>query len=202
MDYTDAKEYILALRKLLPELENTRNKTQTCKLVVLKLKINEKTDLEITRSLITKFKKIRSSQEDTSPNELALMLSCLEHFMNDFNNAHEFENLNGIEDIIFPTVVSTVPIIKAEAALLLASAALHSPKVQISALRSGVIAFLLKSIVLESDVIVQINSMLAVTSILKDYPQAQAKFVEVGGLRTLAQVVEKSYENDRVLVGS
>ncbi|GLG99718.1 Nucleotide exchange factor SIL1 [Gryllus bimaculatus] len=163
------------------------------------LNMTVKTDLEIMHELIFKYKNLQRSQK-TSYDEILAVLTDMEYLVHQFDNALEFVRLEGVSDIVIPMLNCSSPAVRAEAARLLGSAAQSNVKVQIAALENGAIFSLLRAVSLDSDSVVRIRSLYALSCLIRNFPAAQARFVKEGGLSVLAQLFDKEQENHKMQI--
>ena len=144
------------------------------------------TDLEIIKKLFSKFH--RSSSEE----ERAVILEDLEYYTHQYDNALMFVELDGIRDIVLPSLNSSQPAVRQKAAHLVAGAAQSNPQFQIAALESGLLETFLRLTVLDSSSpTLAATAFTALSAVLRNFPQAQIKFLAQGGLGLLVQLFQK-----------
>ncbi|KAK7867247.1 hypothetical protein R5R35_000237 [Gryllus longicercus] len=213
-DRIEADELSKEVRESLLKLENEEKATPSeiadavrerfrsykeLKEAFKQLNMTVKTDLEIMHELIFKYKNLQRSQK-TSYDEILAVLTDMEYLVHQFDNALEFVRLEGVSDIVIPMLNCSSPAVRAEAARLLGSAAQSNVKVQIAALENGAIFSLLRAVSLDSDSVVRIRSLYALSCLIRNFPAAQARFVKEGGLSVLAQLFDKEQENHKMQI--
>ena len=88
------------------------------------IEMNVETDLEIIKKLFTKF------HSSTSEEERVVLLEDLEYYTHQYDNALLFVDLAGIRDIVLPSLNSSHPAVRQQAAHLVAGAAQSNPQFQ------------------------------------------------------------------------
>ena len=149
------------------------------------MEMNVETDLEIIKKLFSKF------HSSTSEEERAVILEDLEYYTHQYDNALLFVELAGIRDIILPSLNSSQPAVRQKAAHLVAGAAQSNPQFQIEALESGLLETFLRLTVLDSSPPIAATAFTALSAILRNFPQAQTKFLGQGGLGLLVKLFSK-----------
>lgn len=104
-----------------------------------------------------------------------------------------FSRLN---DVVIPAINSTSPKVRAESLWLVGSAAQSNPKVQIAVLNAGIMQKLVKAAVLDSDETVQARAIYALSCLTRQFPAAQSKLVNEGGLSTLKTILDSERFSD------
>ena len=149
------------------------------------MEMNVETDLETIKKLFSKF------HSSTSEEERAVILEDLEFYTHQYDNALLFVELAGIRDIILPSLNSSQPAVRQKAAHLVAGAAQSNPQFQIAALESGLLETFLRLTVLDSSPPIAATAFTALSAVLRNFPQAQTKFLGQGGLGVLVKLFEK-----------
>ncbi|XP_063233179.1 nucleotide exchange factor SIL1 isoform X2 [Bacillus rossius redtenbacheri] len=144
------------------------------------LRLELKTDMELMEGLLSRFK---VSLDD---GERVAILSDLEYLVHQFDNAREFSRVGGLLEVVFPSLNASSAGVRAEAALVLGSAAQGNPRVQVAALEAGGVGALLRLVGLDPDPAVRSRALYALSCVLRRFPAAQARLVAGGGLATLA----------------
>ncbi|XP_034255495.1 nucleotide exchange factor SIL1 [Thrips palmi] len=160
------------------------------------LNITVKTDMEILKDLFVKAKQCLHSNENNNDEEIVSTLQDLEYLVHQIDNAREFIRLGGVMEIVVPALNSTSPKVRADSLWLLGSATQSNPKVQIAVLNAGIMPKLVKAIVLDPDATVHARAIYALSCLTRQFPAAQVKLIEEGGLESLRVVIddEKSYD--------
>lgn len=81
------------------------------------------------------------------------------------------------------------------AARVLGSAVQNNAKVQIAALKAGVIPPLLKNIALEKGFEIRSSSLTALSCLIRGFPLAEVKLIEEGGLSVLLTLFDEDSVN-------
>ncbi|KAK3918624.1 Nucleotide exchange factor SIL1 [Frankliniella fusca] len=154
------------------------------------LNLTVKTDMEILNDLVSKGKdNLRVGKDEE---EMVTILKDLEYLVHQIDNAREFIRLGGqvLTSIIEPALNSSSPIVRAESLWLLGSASQSNPKVQIAVLHAGIMSKLVKAAALDPDGTVQARSIYALSCLTRQFPAAQAKFIEEGGLASFGSIID------------
>lgn len=172
--------------------------------------------------LMTKFKKVQKSKlsEKQKENEVVSILKDFEYLLHQVDNAREFVKQNGyvlwwfifrlltpvrinsriswlfsISGIIAPCLSSNSTLSRTLAARVLGSAVQNNAKVQIAALKAGVIPPLLKNIALEKGFEIRSSSLTALSCLIRGFPLAEVKLIEEGGLSVLLTLFDEDSVN-------
>lgn len=98
--------------------------------------------------------------------------------------------------VILPALNSTFPEVRSESLWLLGSAAQSNPKVQIAVLNAGIIPKLVKVSVLDLDMRVHSRAIYALSCLIRQFPAAQARLIEEGGIVSLSGVMDNKRSSD------
>ncbi|XP_026287417.1 nucleotide exchange factor SIL1 [Frankliniella occidentalis] len=158
------------------------------------LNLTVKTDMEILGDLVGKAKDIFNTSNDEE--DIVTILKDLEYLVHQIDNAREFVRLGGLTNIIIPALNSSSPAVRAKSLWLLGSASQSNPKVQIAVLHAGIMSKLVKASILDSDVTVQARSIYALSCLTRQFPAAQAKLIEEGGLSSFSNIIDNERSSD------
>lgn len=158
------------------------------------LNLTVKTDMEILGDLVGKAKDIFNTSNDEG--DIVTILKDLEYLVHQIDNAREFVRLGGLTNIIIPALNSSSPAVRAKSLWLLGSASQSNPKVQIAVLHAGIMSKLVKASILDSDVTVQARSIYALSCLTRQFPAAQAKLIEEGGLSSFSNIIDNERSSD------
>lgn len=166
------------------------------------LEVNVKTDAEILNELLAKLKDLLHSDREMKVEEenvLVAALTDLEYLLHQIDNAQMFAKHDGMSDVIIPCLESNSTRVRQIAARVLGSAVQNNGMVQILALESGVIPYLLRTIALEKSFAVRSSSLYALSCLIRSFPFAQLKFVESGGLSVFISLFDEKLPNSQKL---
>ncbi|KAK2180925.1 hypothetical protein NP493_420g05009 [Ridgeia piscesae] len=138
-----------------------------------------KSDLEILEDLLGKYK-----QPDLSEDHLRTILADLEYYLHQIDNAQNFVTLGGLE-CVMRDLNHTAQVIRSETALVLGSAVQGNPRVQVAAMEVGSMQQLVRMLSLEPSVSVRSHVLYALSALVRHFPHAQQRFLELGGLHAL-----------------
>lgn len=115
------------------------------------------------------------------------ILQNLENFSHKFENGRDlFKSTTAVRDILIPALNSTESEIRKSACLVFAVAAQNNGVVQRIAKDAGAIRSLVH--LLSFDPPLRTTALFALSSILRNFPEAQAKFIHEGGIPALIKV--------------
>lgn len=115
------------------------------------------------------------------------ILQNLENFSHKFENGRDlFKSTTAVRDILIPALNSTETEIRKSACLVFAVAAQNNGVVQRIAKDAGAIRNLVH--LLSFDPPLRTTALFALSSILRNFPEAQAKFIHEGGIPALIKV--------------
>lgn len=144
------------------------------------LNLTPKMDAEIMADLIEKYKSLNEEEE------LIVVLEDLDFLVHQYDNAREFINQNGFQDIIYKNINSTKSVaLKKETLKLMVSLLQNNIKPKMYALETGAINILLRLLSLETDVEIRSRALGSLSALLRAFPAAQQQFTENGGLSVL-----------------
>uniref|UniRef100_A0A0A9WWZ0 Nucleotide exchange factor SIL1 n=2 Tax=Lygus hesperus TaxID=30085 RepID=A0A0A9WWZ0_LYGHE len=161
------------------------------------MKLNMKTGQEIISQLVDEYKDTTDKRSGGSVERKELeaeesLLNQLEYNVHQLDNAIEFVRLNGVKDIVFPSLNSTSWKVRYEATKLLGSAVQSNPNAQISTLEAGAIPVLLRVLALDPNSKVKAGALYALSCLIRRFPLAQKQFLDRGGLT----VIVKQFNSD------
>ncbi|RUS87772.1 hypothetical protein EGW08_004437 [Elysia chlorotica] len=150
------------------------------------IKLAVKTEADIVKDLTNK---LNESSKDQS--ELKTILIDLEYYLHQIDNAQLFCDLGGMNSIM-KLMNNTAEEIRETACHTLGAAMQSNAKVQVTAMDSGVLHHLIRGLVIEPAKIVRKRMLFALSTLLRQFPFAQKKFLEEGGLTALASLFKKA----------
>ena len=159
--------------------------------------LNVETDIEIVKKLFKKF------EASVSDEDKAVILEDLEYYTHQYDNALLFVELGGIRDILLPSLNSSSLAVRLEACLLVSGAAQSNPQFQISSLESGLLDTLLRLTILQPHPLLASRAFSGLSSLLRNFPQAQNKFLRDGGLGLLVRLFQnegKAHEKLKIKI--
>ncbi|NP_001096338.1 nucleotide exchange factor SIL1 [Xenopus tropicalis] len=142
------------------------------------LNINVETDIEIMTKIINKFNSSSSTVEKVSA------LYDLEYYVHQVDNAQNLLKLGGLQ-LLINSLNSTDPLLIEHSAFVIGSALSSNPKVQIEAFEAGALQKLLVILAADQEVSVKKKTLYALSSMLRQFPYAQQRFMKLGGLQIL-----------------
>jgi len=144
-----------------------------------------KSDFLLMKELVGQFKE---SKTDSVKTEL---LDSLEYYVHQVDNALDFLQLAGLDEIVIPSLNSTTSSLRMTSCLLLGAAAQSNPGFQKAALEAGLISPLLRLVSLDPEMKVANKALYALSALLRNFPEAQTSFVKQGGLGVLTRLFER-----------
>merc|ERR1719244_2481732 len=132
--------------------------------------MNVKTDFQVMTELVDNFKKSESIENKVES------LESLEYYLHQIDNAIDFMQLDGLKDIIIPSLNSSSESLRKEACQLLGAAAQSNPKFQRAAMDLGLIGHLLRLVSLEPEPAAAVKGLYALSTLLRNFPEAQMLF--------------------------
>jgi len=154
-------------------------------------------DIQIMKKLFNQFKK--SSAE----NDKADIIENLEYYVHQYDNALDFLHLEGFKLIVLPSLNSTNRELRKQACFLMGGAAQSNPQFQIAALEAGFVDLFLRLTSLDPEPEVSTKAFFALSSLLRNFPEAQNTFMRQGGLGVLTKIFQhetKSYERLKIKI--
>ncbi|KAK3777871.1 hypothetical protein RRG08_038117 [Elysia crispata] len=150
------------------------------------IKLAVKTESDIVKELTNKLNESSKDQD-----QLKTILVDLEYYLHQIDNAQLFCDLGGMKSMI-KLMNSTAEEIRETACHTLGAAMQSNAKVQVTAMESGVLHHLVRGLVIEPSKIVRKRMLFALSTLLRQFPFAQKKFLEEGGLTALASLFKKT----------
>ena len=154
-------------------------------------------DIQIMKKLFNQFKK--SSAES----DKADIIENLEYYVHQYDNALDFLHLEGFKLIVLPSLNSTNRELRKQACFLMGGAAQSNPQFQIAALEAGFVDLFLRLTSLDPEPEVSTKAFFALSSLLRNFPEAQNTFMRQGGLGVLTKIFQhetKSYERLKIKI--
>jgi len=161
------------------------------------MNIAVESDVQIMKKLFSQFKD--TDDEDAK----ADIIENLEYYVHQYDNAVDFVHMEGFKLIIIPSINSTNPNLRKQSCFLMGGAAQSNPQFQIAALEAGFVDFLLRLTSLDPEPEVSTKAFFALSSLLRNFPEAQNTFLRQGGLGVLTKIFEqenKSYERLKIKI--
>ncbi|XP_077992621.1 nucleotide exchange factor SIL1-like [Glandiceps talaboti] len=153
------------------------------------MNINIETDAEIIVKLLDKYKNDGATIEDRQT-----ALQDLEYYAHQIDNARDLVSLGGL-DLIIKGLNDTVDVIRQESAFVLGSAVQSNPTVQVEAVERGAIQLLLRLMSGNQPIVVKKKVLYAISSLIRQFPFAQKRFLELGGLSSLSSLFRETDSN-------
>ncbi|GFR61038.1 nucleotide exchange factor SIL1 [Elysia marginata] len=150
------------------------------------IKLSVKTEGDIVRELTNK---LNESSKDRD--QLKTILVDLEYYLHQIDNAQLFCDLGGMNSVL-NLMNNTAEEIRENACHTLGAAMQSNAKVQVTAMESGVLHHLIRGLATESSKIVQKRMLFALSTLLRQFPFAQQKFLKEGGLTALASLFKQA----------
>ncbi|XP_041476573.1 nucleotide exchange factor SIL1-like [Lytechinus variegatus] len=172
---------------LIEEVKQRYRSIEEIKKEFSKLEVDIKTDYEIMAELLDEYRK----RIDLSPEARKLILQDLEFFVHKVDNGVDFASLGGW-DVIMGALNSTEVVLNSEAAHVLGSAVQSNPKAQVSAFDSGALHALLHVLSRSPSITVKKRALYGLSSLIRLFPFAQRKFIELGGLSVLSGLMRET----------
>ncbi|CAG7835780.1 unnamed protein product [Allacma fusca] len=127
------------------------------------------------------------------------ILQNLEHFAHKFENGRDlFQSTNALKKILLPALNSTYAEIRKAACGVFAVAAQNNAIVQKTALQNGVVRRLVHLLTFDL-ASVRSKALYGLASLLRNYPEAQKKFILDGGISALVKAASLSETRKRSL---
>ncbi|CAF1105389.1 unnamed protein product, partial [Didymodactylos carnosus] len=155
------------------------------------------TDQEILAELIEKLKKMSNDNDEENEHKKTI-LTDLEYYLHQYDNALTFSDLGGLT-LVHKLFNSTNSDIRALTCLVLGAAWQGNPKVQIKAVEQGFIQSLLRLLSIEPIFTVKLRVIYALSTLLRHFPYAQIKFVKFGGIQSIINVVTQETNDSNKL---
>ncbi|NP_001084696.1 nucleotide exchange factor SIL1 precursor [Xenopus laevis] len=142
------------------------------------LNINVETDFEIMTKIVNRFNSSSSTTEKVSA------LYDLEYYVHQVDNAQNLLKLGALQ-LLINSLNSTDTLLIENSAFVIGSALSSNPKVQIEAFEAGALQKLLVILAADQEVSVKKKTLYALSSMLRQFPYAQQRFMKLGGLQIL-----------------
>ncbi|XP_055868382.1 nucleotide exchange factor SIL1-like [Biomphalaria glabrata] len=154
------------------------------------INMSVKTEGEIVTELTEKLKTGALNTEELKP-----ILTDLEYYLHQIDSAKIFVDLGGLESVL-KLINNTNDEIR-ESVIYTVGAALQSnAKVQVAALDSGLMQNLLKLLAVDPSLGVKKKALFALSTLVRQFPFAQKKFLDLGGLSALSQMFTSTHEEN------
>jgi len=161
------------------------------------MNIAVESDVQIMKKHFSQFK-------DTDDDDAkADIIENLEYYVHQYDNAVDFVHMEGFKMIIIPSLNSTNTNLRKQSCFLMGGAAQSNPTFQIAALEAGFVDFFLRLTSLDPEPEVSTKAFFALSSLLRNFPEAQNTFLRQGGLGVLTKIFEqenKSYERLKIKI--
>lgn len=149
-----------------------------------KINMGIKTGQEIVSDLYDKLKLGNITSEEKES-----VLQELEYHLHQIDNAILFSDLGGIP-LLLKGLNDTEPELRSLSAYTLGSAVQNNPKAKISAVESGALHHLVRSLATDPSIPVKKKTLFALSSLLRHFPFAQKKFFDLGGLQSMMMLFQ------------
>ncbi|XP_072026976.1 nucleotide exchange factor SIL1-like [Amphiura filiformis] len=150
------------------------------------LKVNIESDIEIMQRLVKIY-----NASDASLEERQMALHDLEYYAHQIDNARDLVSI-GAFHLIIQALNDTEQIIRQEAAFVMGSAVQSNPHVQVVAVDGGALQQLLRLISSTESFSVRKKAMYAMSALLRHFPYAQLKFLQLGGLSSFSTLFKET----------
>ncbi|CAF1186659.1 unnamed protein product [Rotaria sordida] len=151
------------------------------------------TDQEILINLIDQLNKT-----DNNDNRKTI-LTDLEYYLHQYDNAILFSDLNGLDLLIdLLNSTNTNAEIRSLVNLVLGAAFQGNPKVQLKALQRGYIQYFLHLLNTETDDNIILRLLFTLSTLLRSFPQAQKNFLKHGGAELMVKILNQT--NNKIVV--
>jgi len=78
----------------------------------------------------------------------------------------------------------------------------RNPKVQLKGLNLGFVQYLLRLLNIETDNNMKIRLLFTLSTLLRNFPQAQINFIEYGGIETIIKMFDQINSNNKIKLKS
>ncbi|CAF3297776.1 unnamed protein product [Rotaria sp. Silwood2] len=158
------------------------------------MNIKIQTDHEILTNLIDQLNK--TENEDT----LKTILTDLEFYLHQYDNAILFSDKNGLQLLIqlLNTTTTKNDDICYLTSIALGAAFQGNPKVQLQGLNLGFVRHLLHLLNIETNNNIKYRFLFTLSTLLRNFPQAQINFLEHGGIETIIKIFEQNNSNNKI----
>ncbi|KAL8565967.1 hypothetical protein ACOMHN_054952 [Nucella lapillus] len=149
-----------------------------------KMNVDITTDAEVVSRLVKRLQAMPQTHADVLP-----LLESLENYLHQIDNAMLFCDLGAMPTLL-RCLNSSLENVRSEAALVLGSALQSNPKVQIAAVENGAMSEVLKLVSFDQSPMVRKRAMFALSTMVRHFPFAQKRFLQLGGLSVLGKLFE------------
>lgn len=149
------------------------------------LNLTVETDFDILSKLMKRYQISDSDDVRTG------VLEDLEYLVHQFDNAINFVDMGGLQQIVVTAINSSSSSIKQSALHLLGSAVQSNPKVQIAAVEAGLVQSLIRIVAYDSQDGVARKALFALSCLVRGFPYGQQILVQHGGLEVLRKVFDR-----------
>lgn len=146
------------------------------------MELDLETDVEVMTKLIGRYNRSGATVE-----EKIAALQDLEYYVHQIDNAKDLATIGGLQ-LIIAGLNDSDDAIRQECAFVLGSAVQSNPHVQVQAVDSGALQLLLQVLSTSQSVPLRKKAMYAISGLLRMFPYAQMKFLELGGLSTFSSL--------------
>ncbi|GAB6024938.1 nucleotide exchange factor sil1 [Chamberlinius hualienensis] len=153
-----------------------------------KLNMNITTETEIIGSILENLFKNEVTEE-----EKIEAFKELEYYVHQYDNAQNFITMGGFL-LVLPALNATSENLKLAAADLIGSAMQGNPKVQVAAFDNGLLQLLLHRLSIDSTK-VKTKLLFALSTMIRHFPSAQKKFMDLGGMSLLTNFFQEDSED-------
>ncbi|CAF1145651.1 unnamed protein product [Adineta ricciae] len=127
------------------------------------------------------------------------ILTDLEFYLHQYDNAILFSDMHGLELLI--QLLNSTNVnndVRHLTCLTLGAAFQGNPKVQLKALNLGFVPYLLRLLNIEVDDNIRFRLMFTLSTLLRNFPQAQRSFLEHGGIETIVTLIDQTEPNNKI----
>jgi len=159
--------------------------------------LSVETDIQVIKRLFQQF--TQAPDNDVKAN----IIENLEYYVHQYDNALDFIQLEGLSLIIIPSLNSTSANLRKQACFLVGGAVQSNPQFQIASLEAGFVEVFLRLTSLDPDPEVSTKAFYALSSLLRNFPEAQNTFLRQGGMGILVKIFEnrsKRYERLKIKI--
>ncbi|CAH1780538.1 unnamed protein product [Owenia fusiformis] len=146
------------------------------------MNINVQTDNEIIEELVRRY-----NNSEVSTKEKIEILTDLEYHLHQIDNAQVFSDMGGLR-LLIASVNHTDVELQTHAAVTLGAAVQSNPQVQIQAIKEGALQQLIRVFSTSKPETLYTRIIFAISSLIRHFPFAQGKFLELGGLDALMEL--------------
>uniref|UniRef100_A0A0B7A9W9 Nucleotide exchange factor SIL1 n=1 Tax=Arion vulgaris TaxID=1028688 RepID=A0A0B7A9W9_9EUPU len=164
------------------EVKNKFRSIDELKKVLKDMNMSVKSEGEIVTELEKELK-----QKDIEHDRLKIVLLDLEYYLHQIDNARIFSDLGGLKTLL-NLMNSTEEDIRETATFTLGAALQSNSKVQVAAVDTGALQQLLKLVSVDPSILVRKKALFALSTLLRQFPYAQKKFLHFGGLSALTEL--------------